>query len=190
MASNTSQTTTKPSTNTTPTPTSPSLSPYDTRCVTQTQDSDQLLNSPESSHERIIIEPHTLEDRPQMQSDLYNDLVIKFRDTALDSFNLNAHPWQCEIGAKIMEARIMKRPLKHLCVRPTGGGKSLVFNVVASLLGGVTICICPLLSLGADQTEKTLNINLNTATAPLTSFHLDEMRTKCVHKLKAKLRDP
>ena len=93
------------------------------------------------------------------------------------------------LGATIMEATIIKKPLKHLCVRPTGGGKSLVFNVVASLLGGVTICICPLLSLGADQTEKTLNINLDTATALLTYFHLDEMRTKCVLKLKSKLRD-
>ena len=46
MASNTPQTTTKPSSNTNPTPTSPSLSPYDVRCVTQTQDSERLFNSP------------------------------------------------------------------------------------------------------------------------------------------------
>ena len=189
MVSTIADTTTKPSSNTNPTPTSPSLSPYDVRCVTQTQDSERLFNSPESSQESITTEPYTLEDRSQMKSDLFNGLLIRFRDTALDSFNLNAHPWQCEIGAKIMEARIMKRPLKHLCVRPTGGGKSLVFNVVASLLRDVTICICPLLSLGADQTEKTLNTNIATASAPLTSFHLDEMKTKDVFKLKSKLRD-
>ena len=58
------------------------------------------------------------------------------------------------------------------------------------LLGGVMICICPLLSLGADQTEKTLRTNIDTATAPLTSFHLDKMKTKSVHKLKSKLRYP
>ena len=40
------------------------------------------------------------------------------------------------------------------CLHPTGGGKSLVFNAVTSVLHGVTLCICPLLSLGADQTKK------------------------------------
>ena len=37
------------------------------------------------------------------------------------------------------------------------GGKSLVFNTVADVLRGVTICICPLLSLGADQAQKLLS---------------------------------
>ena len=66
----------------------------------------------------------------------------------------------------------------------------MVFNVVASLLKLVTICICPLLSLGADQTKKTLAIVDVPSPPPLTAFHLDEMKLKSVYKLKAKLRDP
>ena len=81
-----------------------------------------------------------------------------FDQTVTDTFHLTAHSWQCAIGANILEASELKKPMRLLCVRPTGGGKSLVFNVLASLLKGVTLCICPLLSLGADQTKKTLAI--------------------------------
>ena len=164
---NTPKTTTKSSSNTNPTPNRPSRPPSDVRCVTQTQDSKRLFDSPDSGQERITTEPCAHEDGPQKYSNLLQGLLIRFRETTLDSFNLTDHPWQSALGATIMEATIIKKPLKHLCVRPTGGGKSLVFNVVALLLGGVTICICPLLSLGADKTEKTQNINLDTATAPL-----------------------
>ena len=45
MPSNTPKTTTKSSSNTNPTPNSPSISPYDVRCVTQTQDSEQLFET-------------------------------------------------------------------------------------------------------------------------------------------------
>ena len=76
-----------------------------------------------------------------------------------------------------------------LCVRPTGGGKSLIFNVVATILKGVTICICPLLSLGADQTRKTLDAVDVESPSPITAFHLDELKLKSVFRLKAKLRD-
>ena len=93
MASNTPNMTTKSSSNTNPTPNSPSQSPYDVRCVTQTQDSERLFNSPESSQESITTEPHNIEDRPQKHLDLFEGLLIRFRETALDSFILTAHPW-------------------------------------------------------------------------------------------------
>lgn len=56
MASNTPQTTTKSSSNTNPTPTSPSISPYDARCVTQTQDLALSFNSPDLApdHQHIL----------------------------------------------------------------------------------------------------------------------------------------
>ena len=56
MASNTPETTTKSSSNTNPTPNSPSLPPYDVRCVTQTQDSERLFNSPDLApdHHHIL----------------------------------------------------------------------------------------------------------------------------------------
>ena len=122
-------------------------------------------------------------------SELKEGLYLLFNDTCINSFNITPHGWQKLIGATIMEAVLNKKPLKHLCVRPTGGGKSLVFNVVASLVKQVTICICPLLSLGADQTKKTLALIDSPSPALITAFHLDEMKLKSVYKLKSKLRD-
>ena len=66
----------------------------------------------------------------------------------------------------------------------------MVFNVVTAPVKQVTICICPLLSLGADQTKKTLAMVDGPFPPPLTAFHLDEMKLRTVFKLKAKLRDP
>lgn len=45
-------------------------------------------------------------------------------------------------------------PSKLLLARKTGDGKSLVFQGAATILGGITICVVPLLVLGSDQTTK------------------------------------
>ena len=71
-------------------------------------------------------------------------------------FHLNPYPWQERVGATILDAVSKKESIRYLCVHPTGGGKSLVFNVLACILKKVTLCICPLLSLGADQTKKMM----------------------------------
>jgi hypothetical protein len=61
-----------------------------------------------------------------------------------------------------------------LCVK-TGGGKSAVVQMVATLLKGIHIILVPLLALGADQVEKAKN-----AKHPFTKFiksvHLDELK--------------
>ena len=116
-------------------------------------------------------------------------LYYQFHTTCQHTFNLTAHGWQAAIGAKILHAVSIKKAIKCLCVKPTGGGKSLIFNVVATILKGVTICICPLLSLGANQTKKTLALVDTPSPAPVTAFHLDEMKLKSLHKLKRILRD-
>ena len=56
MASNTPKTTTKSSSNTNPTPNNPSLSSSDIRVVSQTQDSERLFDTPDSSsdHQNIL----------------------------------------------------------------------------------------------------------------------------------------
>ena len=46
-----------------------------------------------------------------------------------------------------------------LLVAPTGGGKSLVRDVVAAASPGITLSISPLLALGADQ-ESNLNLSI------------------------------
>ena len=125
----------------------------------------------------------------ETNSDPLFDLYHQFRTTCQNTFHLTAHGWQAAVGAKILRAVSLNQSIKCLCVKPTGGGKSLIFNVVATILQGVTICICPLLSLGADQTKKTLAMVDTPSPAPVTAFHLDEMKLKSVHKLKRILRD-
>ena len=70
--------------------------------------------------------------------------------------------------------RTEQRAIHQLCIRPTGGGKSLLFTTLAACLGRITLCITPLLSLGADQTIKHQN-NTKTRSTELNSLHLDEV---------------
>ena len=72
---------------------------------------------------------------------------------------------------------------------PTGGGKSLVFNTVADVVLGITICICPLLALGADQAKKLISKSHANQNA-VTAFHLDELSNTAIGKLKRFLENP
>ena len=113
-----------------------------------------------------------------------------FIETSTTVFDLVPHLWQVQVGTSILNAITRNESIKYLCVRPTGGGKSLVFNVVATIINGVTLCICPLLSLGADQTKKTLHLSEGRLHGRVTSFHLDELKPKCIRRLKNILIDP
>ena len=65
-------------------------------------------------------------------------------------------------------------PLKFLLVRPTGGGKTLVFTSIVACIKGITLCITPLLSLGADQVQKIMLKTFETDKS-IVGFHLDEL---------------
>jgi hypothetical protein len=65
-------------------------------------------------------------------------------------------------------------PIAILVVCPTGGGKSLLRDVCGITLGGVTLTIVPLLSLGADQTQK-VNSRASLDCLTVVAFHLDEL---------------
>jgi hypothetical protein len=65
-------------------------------------------------------------------------------------------------------------PSVVLLVAPTGGGKSLVRDVVASASPGVTLSISPLLALGADQ-ESNLNLGICDECGAVAAFHVDEI---------------
>ena len=96
-----------------------------------------------------------------------------FTQTSLESFSKRPYLWQEAIGGGIISCSDRNIDLKQLCVRPTGGGKTLLYNVVAAYLKGITIMISPLLSLGADQTRKLLKVSVGDRS--ITAFHLDEL---------------
>jgi superfamily II DNA helicase RecQ len=69
------------------------------------------------------------------------------------------------------QSRLQAAPV--LLVQPTGGGKLFVRDVYSVMKGGVSLTICPLLSLGADQEEK-FNLKALDSTGPVVSIHLDK----------------
>ena len=50
-----------------------------------------------------------------------------------------------------------------LAIRPTGGGKSLIYQVGASMIKGITLFVSPLLALASDQMR---NLKRRTADLP------------------------
>ena len=89
-------------------------------------------------------------------------------------------PWQREAIIHTANMYHSNRCYPVLLVRPTGDGKSVVRNTCSSLACGVTLTICPLLSLSADQCKKLQYCNQDHG--PLAAFHLDEMRSKASKK--------
>ena len=69
-------------------------------------------------------------------------------DLALrERFGLSAfHPWQREAIEELLEGR-----KKVLVIAPTGGGKSLCYQLPAAVLDGTSIVISPLIALMEDQ---------------------------------------
>jgi superfamily II DNA helicase RecQ len=69
-----------------------------------------------------------------------------------------------------------------LLVRSTGGGKSSVRDVYSVMCAGVSLTITPLLSLGADQTQK-IRRNTSINGGQVHAYHLDELRCPKAQKL-------
>lgn len=63
-----------------------------------------------------------------------------------------------------------------LALLPTGGGKSVCFQVPGLLRGGLTLVISPLISLMKDQVERLnrMGIAATSVTSDLNSFQLDQ----------------
>ena len=96
-----------------------------------------------------------------------------FLNTTKEHFNKYPRDWQLRVGGRIISDICEKREIRQLCVQPTGSGKSLLFQTIATFLKGITICLTPLLSLGADQVNK-LMINTRSEDTTITALHLDE----------------
>ena len=108
-----------------------------------------------------------------------NELPIRtpferiFLNTTDEHFNKYPRDWQLRVGGRIISDICEKREIRQLCVQPTGSGKSLLFQTIATFLKGITICLTPLLSLGADQVNK-LMINTRSEDTTIAVLHLDE----------------
>ena len=101
----------------------------------------------------------------------------EFNTKCIDTFSSKQpyYEWQSDIGGSILRSEHTEQSAIHqLYIRPTGGGKSLLFTTVAACLGQITLCISPLLSFGADQTIKHQH-NTKTKSTVMNSVHLDEV---------------
>ena len=94
-----------------------------------------------------------------------------FIDIANTSFDTAPYDWHYKLGRMAIEAVTSNNLFCLLCVRPTGGGKSLLYQVLSRHFKGVTLCVAPILTLGSDQMRKILKVPDQT----ITAFHLDEM---------------
>ena len=74
-----------------------------------------------------------------------------FINIANSLFHIQPYPWQFGMGNFAIQCISNNQDFKFICIRPTGGGKSLLYQVLALYVKGVTLCITPILALGSDQ---------------------------------------
>ena len=65
-------------------------------------------------------------------------------------FNFLPHAWQSDAIWTLCDAHKNKKATNMLLIRPTGAGKSLVYQVTSVLIRGVTLFISPLLALSSE----------------------------------------
>jgi hypothetical protein len=99
-----------------------------------------------------------------------------FVDASAKVFGRTPYEWQLQVGSHILHTCSSKETGPSLLVRPTGGGKSLVRDAVATVLGGVSLTIVPLLSLASAQCRKLNDIACQEH-CPVLAYNLDELKT-------------
>ncbi len=70
-----------------------------------------------------------------------------------------------------------------LAVLPTGGGKSVTYQIPAMLMGGVTLVVTPLVALMRDQVSvlKSRGINATALNSSLSNYELDQRYNDVEH---------
>ena len=114
-----------------------------------------------------------------------NQYFDQFRQKCTTIFHKTPRQWQVEVGGGILRSHYDNSDHNQLLIRKTGEGKSLVYLVTGACIGGVTLCISPLLSLAMDQSRKVLKHAHSTCT--VSSFHLDEMSPSHLQSLQRSL---
>jgi superfamily II DNA helicase RecQ len=108
--------------------------------------------------------------------DFETDMNVVIRKFMASDFRLQPYDWQVQIIRHFSIMAKSKSPASVFCVRSTGGGKSAVRDTIRQMLCGVTLTICPLLSLAAQQTEliehRVKDHPHNTGCA---AYHIDEI---------------
>ena len=115
-----------------------------------------------------------------------NRFFNQFRHKNASIFNKTLHQWQVEVGGSILCSHADNIEHNQLLIWKTGEGKSLVYLVTGTCIGGVSLCISPLLSLAMDQSRKVLIHTPNTCT--VASFNLDKMSPSLINRLQIALR--
>ncbi len=97
---------------------------------------------------------------------------VDFERTLRERFGLERfRPGQREVIEQVVNRRDV------LCVMPTGGGKSLCYQLPALLLDGLTLVVSPLIALMKDQVDVLVQRGLR-ATLLNSTLDLDEQRTR------------
>lgn len=71
-----------------------------------------------------------------------------------------------------------------LCIQPTGYGKSLLYQIPAAILDGITVVISPLLALMRDQVQQ-LNHRFSLPAVTINSDQSDQENTAAMEQLKS-----
>ena len=122
------------------------------------------------------------------------DRAIDLEQTLRERFGLERfRPGQREVIENVLQARDV------LCVMPTGGGKSLCYQLPALLLPGLTLVVSPLIALMKDQVDALtqrgiratlLNSTLDPAEQRARILEIEAGRYDLVYVAPERFRSP
>ena len=80
-------------------------------------------------------------------------------------FRVKPFEWQRRIGTEIFHDNFIQNKICLLCMKPTGGGKTLFCHTVSAQLQVVSVYTSHLLSLGSNQANKLMTNNCSDDTS-------------------------
>jgi ATP-dependent DNA helicase RecQ len=94
-------------------------------------------------------------------------------DTAIAAIAKNVYGWPSLRDGQAEAVRAPASGTDVLAVMPTGYGKSAVYQLASTLLGGVTVVVSPLIALQDDQVRSLRDVHGRTAVA-INSSHSEK----------------